>query len=102
MGPNRFDLGSVGQIGLWLCSHNWVPVGSFVKLGSYSWATLELNEPWLKTGIEDWAQLGKSCMGSCWAINWVPVGFCNLILNLTKYINIINFIYIIDKRKKNN
>ena len=63
---------------------------------------IQLNEPWVKTGIDDWAQLGKSCMGSGWAINWVPVGFCNLIINLTKYINIINFIYIIDKRKKNN
>ena len=38
-------------------------------------------------------------MGSGWAIQLGP-SWVNLIINLTKYINIIDFIYIIDKRKK--
>ena len=38
-------------------------------------------------------------MGSGWAIQLGP-SWVNLIINLTKYINIIDFIYIIDKIKK--
>ena len=38
-------------------------------------------------------------MGSGCAIQLGP-SWVNLIINLTKYINIIDFIYIIDKRKK--
>ena len=38
-------------------------------------------------------------MGSGWAIQLGP-SWDNLIINLTKYINIIDFMYIIDKRKK--
>ena len=38
-------------------------------------------------------------MGSGWVIQLGP-SWVNLIINLTKYINIIDFIYIIDKRKK--
>ena len=38
---------------------------------------------------------------SCGAIQLGP-SWVNLIINLTKYINIIDFIYIIDIRKKNN
>ena len=39
-------------------------------------------------------------MGSGWAIRLGP-SWVNLIINLDKYINIIDFIYIIDIRKKN-
>ena len=39
-------------------------------------------------------------MGSGCAIQLGP-SWVNLIINLTKYINIIDFIYIIDKRNKN-
>ena len=38
-------------------------------------------------------------MGSGWAIQLGP-SWVNLIINLTKYINIIDFIYIINIRKK--
>ena len=38
-------------------------------------------------------------MGSGWAIQLGP-SWVNLIINLTKYINIIDFIDIIDKRKR--
>ena len=38
-------------------------------------------------------------MGSGWAIQLGP-SWVNLIINLTKYINIIDFVYIIDIRKK--
>ena len=56
-------------------------------LGSCSWAPLGLNDQWLKSG--------KSYMGPGWAIQLGP-SWANLIINLTKYINIIDFIYILD------
>ena len=49
-GPNPFLVGQIG-LGRWLGSHNWAPVGSYLKLGSYSWAPLGFNDLWLKSGI---------------------------------------------------